>query len=42
MDIDYLDLFCCAVVLVGFVFGLLGWLSLRRQCRTLPAPQEHP
>jgi hypothetical protein len=33
MDIDYLDLFCCAVVFVGFVFGVLGWLSLR-----LPVP----
>jgi hypothetical protein len=40
MDNDYLDLFCCELVLVGFSFGLLGWVSLRYQCRTLPDPHR--
>jgi hypothetical protein len=36
MNIDYLDLFCFVMVILGFVFGVLGWLSLRHDCRTLP------
>jgi hypothetical protein len=35
---DYLDLACFAVVLVGLTAGLAGLLSLRWQCRHLPEP----
>jgi hypothetical protein len=28
------------MVLAGFVFGMLGLLPLRHQCRTLPDPQR--
>jgi hypothetical protein len=35
---DYLDLVCFVVVLIGLAAGFAGWFSLRWECRHLPEP----
>ena len=39
---DSLDLVCFVLLLTGFGFGLLGWLSLRYQIGMMPEPKRLP